>query len=315
VKTFKLKAYLIPGGVRFWVAVRESLRKTLERLRKRWLDNRWGHTFERTMLKLGRDSASDTAASLSYYTLLSVFPLLIGVIAILGFVFPHQAVQAELFKFFETNLPTSAGLLQDNITSIMAWRGTLGILSLLGLFWSGSALFASIGRIANRAWGVHTYRPFLVRKLRDLILSVGTGIIFFISLGLAALQAFLPGITLPFNITLTEVVTQSVVLLLIYAAFLLINRYGPNANVRWKDVWLGALISALMFETARNLFTLYLERFANFQRVYGSVASVIAFLAWVYLSSFILIIGIEISAQSRELKPAGKPAGKPAAEN
>ena len=144
---------------------------------------------DRTAYQLARDAA-DMAASLSYYALLFVFPLLIGVIAVLGFVFPSEIVQEELSTLFEYQLPASAGLLQENITSVIKLRGTLGILSLPGLFWSGGALFAGIGRVANRAWGIGKYRPFYIRKVRDFILALGTGSIFFVSLGLAAIQTF-----------------------------------------------------------------------------------------------------------------------------
>ncbi|RJQ37683.1 MAG: YihY/virulence factor BrkB family protein [Dehalococcoidia bacterium] len=279
-----------------------TLKLKFELLKGRFLQKPWGRLVVRTARKLDQDSAADMPAGLAYYSLLSVFPLLIGIIGLLGFIFPSELVQRELFSFFEENLPTMVGLLRENISAIIELRGTLGILGLVGLFWTGSALFGSIGRAMNRALGIKKPRPFYVRKLRDFIIGVSTGLIFFISLGLAAIPVFLPQATLPFGITLTAVITQILTLALIFLVFLLIYKYLPNNRARWQNVWPGALLGAVAFEVIRNLFAWYLDRFANFQLVYGGVASVIAFLVWVYLSAFTLIVGIELSSEYANMK-------------
>jgi len=271
-------------------------------LKESFLQKRWGKLVVATAQKLDQDSAADMAAGLAYYSLLSVFPLLIGIIGLLGFIFPSELVQREIFSFFETNLPTMVGPLQENISAIIELRGTLGILGLIGLFWTGSALFGSIGRAMNRALGIKKPRPFYVRKPRDFIIGVSTGLIFFISLGLAAIPVFLPPATLPFGITLTAIITQILTFALIFLVFLLIYKYLPDTRVRWHNIWPGALLGAVTFEAVRNLFAWYLDRFANFQLVYGGVASVIAFLVWVYLSAFALIVGIEFSSEYARMK-------------
>jgi membrane protein len=246
--------------------------------------------------RLGIDAVGDMAASLSYYSLLSVFPLLIGVISVLGYIFPSALVQDELFSFFEKNLPTSLNLLRENIAAIIDMRSTLGVLSLIGLFWSGGALFSSIGRVADRAWEIRVYRSYFFRKGRDLILAVGTGIIFFISLGLTTISTILPELRLPFGITVTTIVTHILAFILIFTVFLLIYKYIPNTRIAWRDIWLSALIGASIFEGINYVFSWYLIRFANYQLVYGSITSVIAFVVWIYFSSLILIVGIEVSA-------------------
>jgi len=250
----------------------------------------------RVINRLGIDAVGDMAASLSYYSLLSIFPLLIGVISVLGYIFPSALVQDELFSFFEKNLPTSISLLRENIAAIIDMRGTLGILSLIGLFWSGGALFSSIGRVADRAWGVKEYRSYFFRKGRDLILAAGTGIIFFVCLGLTAISTILPVIELSFGITMTTVITHILAFILIFAVFLLIYRYIPNTRILWQDIWQGALLGALIFEGINYIFSWYLIHVANYQLVYGSITSLIAFVVWIYFSSLILIVGIEVSA-------------------
>jgi membrane protein len=265
-------------------------------IKKYLLKKRWVLLVVRVVNRLGIDNAGDMAAALSYYSLLSVFPLLIGVISVLGFIFPSELVQEELFTFFETNLPTSVVLLRENISAIIDMRTTLGILSLVGLFWSGGALFSSIGRTADRAWGIRTYRSYFFRKGRDLILAFGTGIVFFVSLGLTAVSTILPELVLPSGIAIATIFTHILAFILIFAVFLLINRYIPNTKIAWRDIWLGALLGAFVFEGINYIFSWYLTHFATYQMVYGSIASVIAFVVWIYCSSFNLIVGIELSA-------------------
>jgi membrane protein len=287
----------VGGSTALPAAKPKRFRDRLTLLGRRFLEKRWGQLAARTAHQLGQDGASDMAAGIAYYALLSVFPLLIGLIGLLGFLFPSELVQRQLLAFLETNMPAAVGLLQDNISSIVGMRGTLSILSLIGLLWSGGALFASIGRVTDRAWGIQKYRPYYVRKLRDLSLVLLTGIIFFISLGLTAISALVPPADLPFAVTAATFITRLLAFLLIFFVFLLICRYLPNTRVAWRDIWRGALIGAILFEAIRSLFTWYLTRFADFQVVYGSIASVIAFLLWIYLSAFVLIIGIELGSE------------------
>jgi membrane protein len=254
----------------------KKFRSKLAPVIKLLLQKRWVRLIVRTGNQLGYDGAGDMAASLSYYTVLGVFPLLLGIFSVLGYVFPNETVQRELFDFFERHLPTSTGLLRENITSIMELRGTLGIVSLFGLFWSGGALFGAIGRAVNRALGIRTLAPFYIRKLRDLFLALGTGILFFIILGLTVVSAFVPTARLPFGVFVTDVISRIVAFLLVFSVFLTIYKLMPAARMAWRDIWPGALLGAFLFEIVRNLFAFYLARFANFQLVYGSIASVIA---------------------------------------
>lgn len=279
--------------------------RRLELIKESFLRQRWGQLIARTAYQMGADNAGDMAASVAYYALLSLFPLAIGVIAVLGFLIPSEAVQAELFAFFERNLPTSTGLLQDNIASIIDVRGTLGVLSLVGLFWSGSAIFGSIGRAMDRAWGVEQSQPIYITKPRDILLSAGTGVLFFVSLALTSVSSLVPSANLPFGATTTAIVTQALSFLLVLSVVLLIYRFMPNATVYWRDIWPGALLASIILVVLQSGFSLYVTRFANFQLVYGSIASVIALLLWIYASAFVLILGIEFSSEYAKIRKYG----------
>src|SRR3989304_1604231 len=97
-------------------------------LRERLLKRRWVRLAANTLHQLGKDGVGDMAAGVAYYALLSVFPLLLGAIALLGLFLPSDVVQRELFAFFGRHLPTSVSLLEENISGLVALRGTLGVL-------------------------------------------------------------------------------------------------------------------------------------------------------------------------------------------
>ncbi len=251
----------------------------------------------RTVKQLGQDNASDMAGSIAYYGILSIFPLLLGVISILGFFLPSETVQRQVFQFIAANLPVSVDLVEQNISHIIRLRGTVGIASLLGLIWSGSAIFGAIGRVMNRAWGIQKQRLFYIRKLRDTTLVLTTSILFFLSLGFTSFSAIIPLIELPIMETIAVLVSRLLGFLIIFIVFSLTYMFMPNIKTPWRHIWPWALFAAILFETVKSLFIYYLANFASYELVYGSLASVIVLLVWVYLSAYILIIGAEFSSE------------------
>lgn len=251
----------------------------------------------RTAQELGADDATHMAAGVAYYAILSLFPLLLGLIALFGLFLPSETLQEGLFDFFERNLPGAVDVLERNITDVIQLRGAVGLLGLVGLFWSASAMFGAIGRATNRAWDIHQDRPFHIRKLRDLAMALGTGILFLLSLGATAVLSILSGMDLPGVGAASNFGAGLLGFLFSLAIFLAIYKFIPNTKTFWRYVWPGALLAAILFEIAKSLFVLYLSYFADYASVYGSVGSVIALLVWIYISAFILILGAEFSAE------------------
>ena len=251
----------------------------------------------RTMRELGHDDAFHMAAAISYYSILSLFPLLLGLIAILGLFLPSQTVQQELFDFFRRNLPGSVHLLEENINGVIRLRGTLGVLSILGLLWTGSSMFGAVTWSVNRAWDIHRDRPFIQRKLRDIAMALGVGILFLLSLGATTVFIILKSVDVLGITFAVDFASRFLGFLFSIAVFLTIYKFVPNTRTLWRNVWPGALLGAVLFEIAKSLFVLYLNRFANYQSVYGAVAAVIVLLVWIYISAFILILGAEFSSE------------------
>ena len=299
----------------------EAMHSTIDHLRgwQRALEHRLARFVAwrlvvRTAGELRADDATHMAAGVAYYAVLSLFPLLLALIAGLSLALRSDTVEAELFDFFETYLPGSVELLEKNITAAAPVRGAIGLLGLLGLLWSASAIFGAISRAVNRAWDVHRDRPFYVAKLRHLAMAAGVGILFILSLMITTALQTLGGVTLPgvgslsfLGNTVVSIGGRVLPFLLSFAIFTLIYKFIPNTKTFWRYVWPGALLAAVLFELAKSVFILYLDRFANYQAVYGSIGSVIALLVWMYLSAFVLILGAEVSTEYGRMREGVDP--------
>jgi len=249
--------------------------------------------------ELGNIDAAQKAAGVAYYAVLSIFPLLLGLIALFGFFLPSVNLQDELLKFVGNNLPGATDIMRQNITSIIRLRGILGVLSIVVFFWSGSTMFSAVSLAINRAWDIRLVRPFFIRKASEVGMAFGTGILFLLSLGASAIISILHRVlNLPAaDLIIVNVGSRLVAFLLMLAVFLLLYKLVPNTKTYWRYIWPGALLAAVLFELARTLFVFYLENFANYQLIYGSIASIIVLLVWIYYSAFIMILGAEFTSQ------------------
>ena len=253
----------------------------------------------RTAEELGNHDVAHMAAGVAYYSFLSIFPLLLGLIALFGFFLPSVNLQDALLNYVGDNIPGATNILKQNIASIIELRGTLGVLSIVVFFWGASVMFSAVSRAINRAWDIRRYRPFYIRKPRELGMVFGIGILFLLSLGASAIILILRRVlNLPAaDLIIVNVGSWLVAFLLILTAFLLLYKLIPNTRTYWRYVWPGALLAAILFEIARTLFVFYLENFANYQLIYGSIASIIVLLVWIYYSAFIMILGAEFTFQ------------------
>jgi membrane protein len=262
------------------------------------------HLIFLTAKGLDDHDATQRAAGVAYYAILSTFPLLMGLIAVFGYFLPALNLQEELVIFVGKNLPGATDFLKQNIVSVVKLRGPVGVLSIFLLFWSASGMFGAISQAINRAWDNRRGRRFYIGKAHEVGMALGTGMLFLFSLGASALISLsgdvfdLP----PSFIILVEMGSRLTAFLLLLAVFLVLYKFIPNVKTHWRYVWPGALLAAVLFEIAKTLFMLYLEKYANFQLIYGSIASIIILLVWIYYSAFIMILGAEFTFQYSRLR-------------
>ncbi len=273
--------------------VRDRLRNFVSSLRRRpfvWF-------VVSVVVRLGQANAGDLAAGLSYYAFLSLFPLLAGAIAVLGFFLPSATVQTRVLQFFERYLPGSPQIIERNIQGIVTVRGVLGIIGIAGLLWTGSVVFSGLERAINRTWGTPVRRPFYLRKLRDIGLAAAMGLTFYLSMGLSAFTAVFPSVDVSAAGSVAGVAGRVTSLLLIFATFVLVYEYMPNTVTRWRHVWPAAAVAALIFELARTAFALYLAHFARYEVIYGSLGALAALLVWLYVSAYTVLVGAALAVE------------------
>lgn len=267
------------------------------------------HLMYRTVKEMSADDATHMAAGLAYYAVLSLFPLTLGLLSLLGLVLDPEILEGEIFVFFQDYLPGSKELLAANVEAASNLRGFLGVISFLGLFWSASLLFGAITRSVNRAWDIHQDRPFYIDKLRHILMALSVAPLFLMSIGITAALQVLGSVDVPLigHLAFLEhnginILTRPLPFVFSLTIFLLIYKFTPNTHTYWRYIWPGALLAAVMFEISKSVFVFYLNNFADYERVYGSLASVIVLLAWTYLSGLILIAGAEFSSEYERMR-------------
>ncbi len=241
---------------------------------------------------------------------MSIFPLLLGVFALLGFLLPNQDVRQAVTDTLTQALPGSADSIEGVLDTAVELRGMGGAIGLLLLLWSGSNMFAAISRAVNRAWGIRRERQFIAGKLRDLAMVLGTGVLLLLSLAAVTIVNFVGEMGNAFLNFIVPFGARFISFLLALLVFLVIYKYVPNTRTIWRWTWPGALLAAVLFQAATYAFIFYLTNFADFQSVYGPLGSVIVLLLWIYISSMILILGAEVNSElHRETAGEGESQG------
>jgi len=260
----------------------------------------------RVFKELGDDDATHLSAGVAYYSVFSVFPLLLGLLAISGTVFTSITLQEQFLDYVTESMPGSEEFVSKNIEELVRFRGALGICAILGLLWSGSSAFGAMSRAINRAWDVDKDRPFYVAKTLHIIIALGVGILFllssFASVAIELLSNYsrdlgLPGHEFFLDFGLGNLMLKAVPWAITLAVFLLLYRFVPNCKTYWRYVWTGAVVATILFEASKGIFMWYLVNVANYELIYGSVASMMVLMTWAYVSAFILILGAEISSE------------------
>ena len=260
----------------------------------------------RVFKELGDDDATHLSAGVAYYSVFSVFPLLLGLLAISGTVFTSITLQEQFLDYVTESMPGSEEFVSKNIEELVRFRGALGICAILGLLWSGSSAFGAMSRAINRAWDVEKDRPFYVAKTLHIIIALSVGLLFllssFASVAIELLSNYsrdlgLPGHEFFLDFGLGNLMLKAVPWAITLAVFLLLYRFVPNCKTYWRYVWTGAVVATILFEASKGIFMWYLVNVANYELIYGSVASMMVLMTWAYVSAFILILGAEISSE------------------
>jgi membrane protein len=253
------------------------------------------------------DQASRLSAALAYYTIFSIAPLLLMVIVVAGQIYGEQAVRGEIVHQIEATMGTEGAEAIQTMLENVYQEGSSTLATVIAaavLIWGSTNVFSHLQWTLNTAWDVQA-KPgrniltMLREKFVLFALIPAVGFLLMVSLvvdaGLAALGNYFEDIV-PDTVNVAALQAGNVILsfAVITVLFALIYKVLPDVRIRWRDIWIGAAITALLFTIGRVLIGLYIGR-SSFASTYGAVGSLIVILLWVYYSAQIFFLGAEFT--------------------
>ena len=272
----------------------------------------------RSTKKFAKDDGGYLAAGMSYYIFFSVFPFLLGLLAFLGIFFGSDKATEQVKDVLERQLPGIADspIIYDNLQSIDFNKGLVGAIAVIGLLWTGSAVFGSLTRMMNKIWNIEDKRTFYNRKGTDMLFTILIGLVLstniFINTIYSQIGQFfgLVGagseevnwIENVWNFITVNILPP----LLSIGVFTFVYNVIPQRNIIFRRTLPAAIIGALIFESTKSIFVFYIHTYGNFDMVYGSISAVIILLLFAYVSSIIVVFFAEIHNVFSLMKDEGR---------
>jgi len=260
---------------------------------------------QRTVKKWREDEASRFAAALAFYTMFSIAPLLIIVIGVTGIILGEAAAEGEVAEQLEDLVgASSAELVQSaiqrmNRTGASVWATAIGFVT---LFIGATTLFSELQNDLNKLWKVKV-KPgmgiwgLLRTRLLAFVMILVVGFLLLLSVVLSTVLTslgayfadFIP--ELPTILRIANFLISFLIVVLLFAA---IYKYLPDVQLRWRDVWVGAVVTGLLFVIGKYFIGLYLGR-STLASIFGAAGALVIILLWVYYSAQILFFGAEFT--------------------
>jgi membrane protein len=267
----------------------------------------WVNIFKRTVKQVGQDHLTSWAAALTYYAILSIFPGLLVLIAALKLT--GQQTTQKVLTNVESIAPGPArGVLSGAVKNLQQGQsstaGVLAIVGLLGALWSASGYVGSFMQAANSIYDVPEGRPIWQKLPTRLAITIVAGLIVsaaalavVLTGGLARQLGKLVGLG-PTFVTVWDIAKWPVLVILISLLFAMLYWAGPNAKqggFRW--ITPGSVLAVVVWIAASVGFAFYVANFGSYNKTYGSLAAVIVFLVWLWLSNLAILVGAEFDAE------------------
>jgi membrane protein len=253
---------------------------------------------------VSKDEVTDRAAALSYYFLFSLFPALLFLTALLGFL-PLAGLQERLMSYVPTLLPPDAARTVERTLGEVLRGQRTGLLSLGALvaLWAGSNGMASVMTTLNVAYDVQETRPWWKRRLLAVVLTVVFSLFIIATLTLlvfgpkiGAVMAGWLGLGDAFRIA-WNVISVPVVILCGLLGVGLVYYLAPATSERWRWFTPGAVLALTLWLAMSYGLRVYVQYFGNYNATYGSIGGVILLMLWLYLTSVVLLLGAEVNAE------------------
>lgn len=285
------------------------------------------HAAWQALVEFARSNHLTYASSIAYFALLSLFPCLLLALGLLGAATASDGDRDAVVAVMQHYLPLQFQFITAQIDVLRELRWSLGLAGTVLVTWAALGVFQAVTTAVNAAWGVRDRHGVLRQTLVSAALLVVAALLLLVALALvsargvvgagwfADLLAGQPALReladLPLVQWLTGLVSAWTAAVLVVVVAGLIFRFVPAAPVRMREAWPGALLTGILWQAALLAFSAFLDDLGRLS-VHGSIATVIAFLLWVYVQAAILLYGAGFTAAyARGLAAAEGSAGSP----
>ena len=264
----------------------------------------WLRILADSVFEVLKPSSAITAAAIAYFALFSLFPLTLLSISIASFYLGPLMDQQFIIQKLEFIAPAMGQLLGKNIDEIIRARGPVTAIALVSLIWSASTIFFALTQSLNEIWGNKRRRPVWKRRglaILFVLTFVGPALFLASFAGslIANLRTWLPNQFIPIGDALSIVVA----ILLDVVLFMVLYIVLPHGASTWREVLPGAMGAGLLWELAKKAFLFFVSTYITVSNlIYGSVAAILAFLVWAYVSGLIFLFGAFLSVAYYQLK-------------
>jgi len=265
----------------------------------------WKQILKRSWAENKADNMPIIAGGVAFFGFLSIFPALIALISIYGLVASPESVAKQVENLSEQLPDSAAGLIKDQLTSIVDNSGSALsislVISILAALWSASGGIGNLITAVNIAYDEVEARNFIKLKLTSLALTLGGIVFVLITFGLVAVVPTVIA-ALPLGVVgtiLAQVATWVVLLGVFAGALAVLYRVAPDRDApKFRWVSLGAVIVTVIWAAVSLGFALYVNNFGSYDKTYGAIAGVIVLMLWLYLTCYLVLLGAEINSEA-----------------
>jgi YihY family inner membrane protein len=265
----------------------------------------WQGAIKRTAKEYRVDNLSDWAAALTYYAVLSIFPALLVLVSAIGLT-GHSATQSLLNNIGQVAPNSVRQVLTtaiQNLQNSQSSAGVIVVVSLVVALWSASGYIAAFMRASNAIYDVPEGRPVW----KTVPIRIGVTVVMLVLLAVSAVAVVVTGgladrigklIGIGSTaVTIWEIAKWPVLLVIVSFMFGLLYWASPNAKQGFRWVTPGGVLAVVLWLIASGAFAFYVAQFSNYNKTYGSLASVIIFLVWLWISNIAILLGAELNAE------------------
>lgn len=273
-------------------------------------------TMFRAVRYLLRAGAVDLAASLAYFTVLSLFPAVALVVIAAAWVGGSEAVREQVTRALVYYFPVSQSLIEEAVENLFRSSLAVGLAAFAGIVFAANGLFTAANRAVNRVFGVDEQNAAR-RTVVQAALSTALATLFLVSVGVSASlqlavrfsdgaggEAGALSVAAAVALGAASAALPALFTVLVFAA---VYYLMPSARVEWRNAVFGALAGVVLFEAGKHLFFWFTGVAAGRNAVYGPIASFVVLLTWGYAAGMVFLYGAALTRAAGELRPSRRP--------